>query len=72
MDMTMDMSNIDGKEVVNAAGEKLAVFAKFAGWPELKEAMMSGKVKAAYLLAPMVMDLADKGVPVKIVAPVTS
>ena len=29
---------------------------------------MAGKVKAAYMLAPMVMDLADKGVPVKIVA----
>ena len=68
MDMTMDMSNIDGKAIITAAGEKLAVFTKFAGWPELKEAMMSGKVKAAYLLAPMVMDLADKGVPVKIVA----
>ena len=68
MDMSDGMSDIDGKEVINVAGEKLAVFAKFAGWPELKEAMMSGKVKAAYLLAPMAMDLADKGVPVKIVA----
>ena len=65
---TMDMSDIDGKEIVNAAGEKLAVFSRFSGWPELKEAMMSGKVKAAYLLAPMAMDLADNGVPVKIVA----
>ena len=66
--MTMDMSEIDGMEVVNAAGEKLAVFNRFSGWPELKEAMMSAKVKAAYLLAPMAMDLADNGVPVKIVA----
>jgi NitT/TauT family transport system substrate-binding protein len=65
---TMDMSEIDGMEVVNAAGEKLAVFNRFSGWPELKEAMMSAKVKAAYLLAPMAMDLADNGVPVKIVA----
>ena len=68
MDMAMDMSDLDGKEIVNAAGEKLAVFNRYSGWPELKEAMMAGKVKAAYLLAPMVMDLADKGVPVKIVA----
>lgn len=68
MAMSMDMSDIDGKEIVTAAGEKLAVFSKFSGWPELKEAMMSGKVKAAYLLAPMAMDLADNGVPVKIVA----
>jgi len=66
--MTMDMSEIDGMEVVNAAGEKLAVFNRFSGWPELKEAMMSAKVKAAYLLAPMAMDLADNGVPVRIVA----
>lgn len=66
--MSMDMSDLDGMEMVNAAGEKLAVFNRFSGWPELKEAMMSGKVKAAYLLAPMAMDLADKGVPVKIVA----
>jgi len=28
---------------------------------------MAGKIQAAYMLAPMVMDLADKGVPVKIV-----
>lgn len=68
MGMTMDMSDLDGKVITNAAGEKLAVFNKFTGWPELKEAMMSGRIKAAYLLAPMVMDLADGGVPVKIVA----
>src|SRR4051812_41276631 len=67
-DMPMDMSDVDGKAIVNAAGERLAVFNKFSGWPELKEAIMAGKIKAAYLLAPMAMDLADKGVPVKIVA----
>jgi len=66
--MSMDMSDVDGKVIVNDAGEKLAMFNKFSGWPELKEAMMSGRIKAAYLLAPMVMDLADHGVPVKIVA----
>lgn len=64
----MSMTDMNGMEMVTGAGERLAVFSKFAGWPELKEAMMSGKVKAAYLLAPMVMDLADRGVPVKIVA----
>lgn len=65
---TMNMAEMNGMEVVNAAGEKLAVFNKFSGWPELKEALMSGQIKAAYLLAPMAMDLADNGVPVKIVA----
>jgi NitT/TauT family transport system substrate-binding protein len=68
MDMSMDMSDLDGKEIVNDAGERLAVFNRFSGWPELKEAMMSGRISAAYLLAPMAMDLADHGVPVKIVA----
>jgi len=68
MDSAMDMSSIDGKPIIGPGGEKLAVFNKFNGWPELKEAMMSGRIKAAYLLAPMVMDLADGGVPVKIVA----
>lgn len=68
MDMAMDMSDVDGKPIVNDAGEQLAVFSRFSGWPELKEAMMSGRIKAAYLLAPMVMDLADHGIPVRIVA----
>lgn len=68
METSMDMSDMDGQEIRSASGEKLAVFNKFNGWPELKEAMMSGQIQAAYLLAPMVMDLADRGVPVKIVA----
>ncbi len=45
----------------------VAEFKKFSGWPELKEAFMAGKIQAAYMLAPMVMDLADHGVPVKVV-----
>ena len=68
METSMDMSDMDGQEIRAANGERLAVFNKFNGWPELKEAMMSGQIQAAYLLAPMVMDLADRGVPVKIVA----
>ena len=68
MEVAMDMSKMNGAAITSASGERLAVFNKFSGWPELKEAMLSGKIKAAYLLAPMVMDLADGGVPVKIVA----
>ena len=45
-----------------------AEFSKYSGWPELKESLMAGRIKAAYLLAPMVMDLADSGVPAKIVS----
>lgn len=43
-------------------------YAKYSGWPELKESLMSGDVQAAYMLAPLVMDLADRQVPVKIVS----
>jgi len=43
-------------------------YSKYTGWPELKESLMSGDLQAAYMLAPLVMDLADKRVPVKIVS----
>jgi NitT/TauT family transport system substrate-binding protein len=43
-------------------------FAKFSGWPEVKESLMTGRIQAAYMLAPLVMDLADKKIPVKIVS----
>lgn len=45
-----------------------AEYSKYGGWPELKESFMAGKVKAAYLLAPMVMDLVESGVDAKIVS----
>ncbi len=43
-------------------------YSRYSGWPELKESLMSGDLQAAYMLAPLVMDLADKKVPVKIVS----
>src|SRR5690606_19636703 len=43
-------------------------FSRYTGWPELKESLMSGDLQAGYMLAPMVMDLADQGIPVKIVS----
>jgi NitT/TauT family transport system substrate-binding protein len=43
-------------------------YSKYSGWPEVKESLMSGRIQAAYMLAPLVMDLADKKVPVKIVS----
>ena len=50
-------------------GSQLAFgYSKYTGWPELKESLMSGDLQAAYMLAPLVMDLADKNVPVKIVS----
>ncbi len=43
-------------------------YTKYNGWPEVKESLMSGRIQAAYMLAPLVMDLADKGIPLKIVS----
>jgi NitT/TauT family transport system substrate-binding protein len=54
----------------DAQGNALKQFeySKYSGWPELKESLMSGRVQAAYMLAPLVMDLTTKKIPVKIVA----
>jgi NitT/TauT family transport system substrate-binding protein len=43
-------------------------FSKYNGWPEIKESLMAGRIAAAYMLAPLVMDLADRKIPVKIVS----
>ena len=43
-------------------------FSKYSGWPEIKESLMAGRIQAGYMLAPLVMDLADKKIPVKIVS----
>ena len=43
-------------------------YSKYSGWPEVKESLMAGRIHAAYMLAPLVMDLADRRVPVKIVS----
>lgn len=56
-----------------AAGKGSAVkhgfeYSKYNGWPEIKESLMAGRIQAAYMLAPLVMDLADKKIPVKIVS----
>src|SRR5579862_6070528 len=52
----------------NAAGGAKFEFeySKYNGWPEIKESLMTGRIQAAYMLAPLVMDLADKKIPVKI------
>lgn len=43
-------------------------YSKYSGWPEIKESLMAGRIQAGYMLAPLVMDLADNGIPVKIVS----
>src|SRR5689334_10696442 len=43
-------------------------YRRFNGWPEIKESLISGQLDAAYMLAPLVMDLVTKDVPVKTVS----
>jgi NitT/TauT family transport system substrate-binding protein len=43
-------------------------YLKFSGWPEIKESLMTGRIQAGYMLAPLVMDLADRDIPVRIVS----
>jgi NitT/TauT family transport system substrate-binding protein len=62
-----------GKAKVNSTAAADAAkyeyeYNKYNGWPEIKESLMAGRIQAAYMLAPLVMDLADKGIPVKIVS----
>ncbi|MBA3385039.1 MAG: ABC transporter substrate-binding protein [Verrucomicrobiota bacterium] len=40
---------------------------RFQGWPELKEAYLSGYSPATFILAPMAIALREQGVPIKIV-----
>ena len=54
--------------VATLASGGLFEFSKFAGWPEIKESLMSGRLKAAYMLAPLIMDLAESQIPVKVVS----
>ena len=43
-------------------------YSKYSGWPEIKESLMAGRIQAAYMLAPLVMDLSDRKIPIKIVS----
>jgi len=43
-------------------------YRRYNGWPEIKESLISGQIDAAYMLAPLVMDLVTRDVPVKIVS----
>ena len=40
---------------------------RFNGWPELKEAFLSGYTPATFILAPLAISLREQGVPIKIV-----
>lgn len=51
-----------------AKANALFEFSKYSGWPEIKESLMTGRIKAAYMLAPLIMDLASSAIPVKVVS----
>jgi NitT/TauT family transport system substrate-binding protein len=62
-----------GKETINGTAPAGVTkyefqYSKYNGWPEIKESLMAGRIQAGYMLAPLVMDLADKGIPLKIVS----
>lgn len=40
---------------------------KFQGFPEIKEALIAGRMQAGFMVAPMAMALRSQGVPIKIV-----
>jgi len=48
-------------------GDGLFKPVRFGGFPELKEAFISGHTSATFILAPMAMALREQGVPLKIV-----
>lgn len=49
------------------AGDNIFDPVRFSGFPELKEAYLSGYTRATFILAPMAMALREQGVPIKIV-----
>ena len=51
----------------NMTGESIFEPVRFNGFPELKEAFLSGYMPATFILAPMAMALREQGVPIKIV-----
>ncbi len=69
--LTLPVACVAREAANTAAGGAPAfqyTYSKFNGWPEIKESLMTGRIQAAYMLAPLVMDLADKKIPVKIVS----
>src|SRR2546421_12941087 len=55
--------------LAEAKGSRIGFeYSKYSGWPEIKESLMAGRIQAGYMLAPLVMALTDKSVPVKIVS----
>ena len=61
--LTCPVTDFINKEI---EGEGLFEPIKFNGWPELKEAFLSGHTRATFILAPMAIALREQGVPIKL------
>ncbi len=67
--LTLPVACVARANAPQGAGQGMTFeYSKYSGWPEIKESLMAGRIQAAYMLAPLVMDLADKRIPVKIVS----
>jgi NitT/TauT family transport system substrate-binding protein len=67
--LTLPVACVARTKAQAAGGQGLTFqYSKYSGWPEIKESLMAGRIQAAYMLAPLVMDLADKKIPVRIVS----
>jgi len=66
--LTLPVACVAQAQTVAAGQSPAFQYSKYSGWPEIKESLMAGRIQAAYMLAPLVMDLADKKIPVKIVS----
>ncbi len=62
--LTCPVTDFINKQLV---GESMFDPIRFHGWPELKEAYLSGYTPATFILAPMAIALREQGVPIKIV-----
>jgi NitT/TauT family transport system substrate-binding protein len=58
----------EARNLDTASGRANFDYKRYNGWPEVKESLIAGTINAAYMLAPLAMDLAAKDVPVKIVS----
>lgn len=58
----------EARNINRASARANFEYSRYNGWPEIKESLISGELDAAYMLAPLVMDLVSKDVPVKIVS----
>lgn len=66
--LTLPVACLASANAAKGARGQVFEFSKYSGWPEIKESLMAGRIKAAYMLAPLIMDLADKSIPVKVVS----